>query len=270
MSNYKIKVPEDVLAVAITDLFECLGAKKPTFDPEIATHLFLRDEIIYYTRDVDDYYFKKQMDTEITYDELNAMVYLKNEGKDKATHFMMTDIDQRFYVTSKNVVFFFNEASNSWVKSGVRLSEIEPMSNYKLINEYLDTVDLIGGLSAQQHVINGKDVEWARRTNPKAWEEYKKTTSFTIKDLIGSDYLFRLKEETFMIGEEEVPVSVANPELNKVYWFIDGYGSSKGYECAKWDNTEFKFPLACWDSENKIKRVVAALGKLLQPPLQHK
>jgi hypothetical protein len=265
MSKYKLKVTDKSKNREIADLFECIGANPIRFSVSQATHFFMEGNYVGIISDGDDEYFYKQPQKEINYDELKALVILKDGKKDIATHFQTCDIDERYYVVNNDIIYYYSKDNNEWVLSGARLSELEPIKNLKIIEEELSEMELITGTSAITAMFLGKDVEWARRTNPKVWREYKRSTSFSIDCLTEGDILFRLKEETFMIGGVEVPVAVKEPEFGQVYWFIDGYTNTKGYERAKWDNKKFKFPLACWDSEKKVKKVVQALGNLLQP-----
>ena len=117
--------------------------------------------------------------------------------------------------------------------------------------------NLISGKEALIALANGQEVEF--KDGMGKWENIKHHMNLDLSMFLTSpDWTkFRLKPHTITINGIEVPCNKSKHDKDSVVWVINTacenwYDWIYGSECAS--NT------LCWETEEEIKQVVAALG----------
>lgn len=120
-----------------------------------------------------------------------------------ASHYQTIEPDSKFFVTSNDSVFFFDD-DDAWVRSGIRLSELTP------IKPSQDPA-LISGAEALRALADGKSVDVHESTyKNEVWFNLK-DTKFTPAEILAEKVRdkpyklsFRLKPQTIKL-ELELP-----------------------------------------------------------------
>ncbi|MDP7925142.1 hypothetical protein [Acinetobacter baumannii] len=136
-------------------------------------------------------------------EELCDLVVLERGDVNDATHFQTIEPESKFYVTSNESVYFFDE-DDSWVLSGIRLSELTPINQPKGKAQ-----GLISGADVPALLKNGQLVQCRVPPNGSfnggEWKDINLETDeeeFTLGDFINSRYEWRLKPQTIKLDLE--------------------------------------------------------------------
>ena len=190
---------------------------------------------------------------ELTLPQLRDLVVLKRKDINDANFTLQGN---HYYKSSRGDWYFYG--LNSWQHSTLTdLEGIEPIQ--KPEHQSVQEQGLISGADALRALADGKEVEYNERMG--GWRLVDKNTLFEIfledQGKRFKCYLFRLKPRTIKL-EIEIPAPFEPKDDDRI-WVLDVHREC-GYGPLFFNSAEPKYTqFGAWDSEEKVKAVVAAL-----------
>ncbi len=251
MDNYKIKVNDEAESKEAQELFEQLGYSNGQ-SKRFGFVYTQNGEIGCDSMEHWDYY--NDLCQELTLPQLRDLVVLKRGDIADASHYQTIEPDSKFFVTSNDSVFFFDD-DDAWVRSGIRLSELTP------IKPSQDPA-LISGAEAHQALLAGENVQYSGYG-----EQYWDTAlNCNIGVFLNHekfpDFKFRIVPRTIKL-ELELPKPF-EPKEGDIYWFLSPFYSTGYDHCTFANDSSDKLHVqyGAYRSEDDVKKAVEQLRKI--------
>jgi hypothetical protein len=258
MENYKIKVNDEAESKEAQELFFELGYKIECF---VASRF---PRWLATTDQGEEYWYSTGYEIEaslngfqeLTLPQLRDLVVLHRNDVRDATH---TDKrKEQIYLTADKVIYYWQ---GEWCKSAINKSnDYENYIANSLTPIKKPEQGLISGADALRALADGKDVQWISKDFPK-WDDLDTWNANTRnfldeKCIIEGGFKYRLKPRTIKL-EIEIPACGKNYKHGQLIWILNSLEPNE--YCSVILDESDELPAYWWETEEEIKKVVAAL-----------
>ncbi|WP_151982598.1 hypothetical protein [Acinetobacter guerrae] len=203
----------------------------------------------------------------------NYKIRINNEAESREARDLFHDLgfslDSSKYEKYVAWVVVFEDGSGSFYSSDTNLEECQELTLPQLRDlavKHRKQNGLISGADALRALADGEDVLWKANSesiaDAKRFIEHPPYLALALDP--NCDYQFWIKPRTISINGIEVPAPT-EPKIGEECWVLnESLKYRDGYKLILSHENGNNYNFGAWDSEVKVKQVVAALRKVFE------